>query len=100
MSLILNSEFHGVFAFFDSDIESRSADIESGTVMLESFSCIDLNINVINNDDIVRAVVAVKCSFTVALNVTYFSYKGRIPRIFNFHFSASICKMTIKIDQA
>ena len=72
MSFILNSEFHGVFAFFDSDIESRSADIESGTVMLESFSCIDLNINVINNDDIVGAVIAVKCSFTVASNVTYF----------------------------
>ena len=72
MSLVLNSEFHGIFAFFDSDVESRSADIKSGTVMLESFSCIDLNINVINNDDIVGAVVAVKCSFTVALNVTYF----------------------------
>lgn len=60
VSLILNSEFHGVFAFFDSDVESRSAYIKSGTIMFESFSCIDLNINIIDNDDIVGAIVFVK----------------------------------------
>ena len=65
--LILNSKFHGVFAFFDSDGESRSANTESSTVMLEFFSCKDFNINIINNDEIVRAIVIVKFRNTVAL---------------------------------
>ena len=65
MSLILNSEFHGVFAFFDCDVERRSAYIEASTIMLEFFSCIDLNINIIYNDDIVGAIVVVEFSNTV-----------------------------------
>ena len=73
MCLILNSEFHGVFAFFDSDGESRSTYSESSTVMLEFFSCKDFNINIINNDEIVGAIVVVKFRNTVALDeITYF----------------------------
>ena len=73
VDLILNSEFQGVFAFFDSDVESRSVYAEFSTVMLEFFSCIDNNINIINIDEIVGAIVVVKFSSTVALNeITYF----------------------------
>ena len=53
VDVILNSEFQGVFAFFDSNVESRSVYAEFSTVMLEFFSCIDDNINIINIDEIV-----------------------------------------------
>ena len=73
MDLILNSEFQGVFAFFDSDVESRSVYAKFSTVMLEFFSGIDNNINIINIDEIVGVIVVVKFRNTVALNeITYF----------------------------
>ena len=73
VDIILNSEFQGVFAFFDSNVESRSVYAEFSTVMLEFFSCKDFNINIINNDEIVGAIVVVKFRNTVTLNdITYF----------------------------
>ena len=59
MSLILNGEFHGVFTLFDSDVENRIADIESSSGMTEFFACMDFNIDIINRDEIVGAIVVV-----------------------------------------
>ena len=72
MDVILNSKFQGVLAFFDSDVESRSVYAEFSTVMLEFFSSIDNDINIINIDEIVGAIIVVKFGSTIALNeITY-----------------------------
>ena len=84
MDVILNSKFQGVLAFFDSDVESRSVYAEFSTVMLEFFSSIDNDINIINIDEIVGAIIVVKFGSTIALNEITYLVQALKTRKINF----------------